>query len=288
MRVNCRVLVATDFSAASDVALREGARLAAQAKGPLAVVHVLPPLDGKAVRPSNIIVRLEQAIRERLRRIAAPVETEVFVDEGLDDEQIAKRAAGWRAELIVVGARRRSPLGHVFRGVGERVVRGAHCPVLVARPGHGHGGVLAATDLTKPSLSAVVAGAEEADRRGTQLRVVHAVGFLDIEARYLLSLGTAREPASADFAGLDDELDDAVARLGITPRCQVLDGPATRAIVNKARAVDAELVVVATRARTGRGILRSVAEDVVLTAPCSVLVVPGSVADESGMAALSR
>jgi len=283
MKPNSRVLVATDFSAGADEALREGTRLATQAKGPLAVVHVVPPLDPKAVRPSDLVGRLEQAIRERLRAVDAPEDTEIFIDEGPDYEQILRRAAQWRAELIVVGARTPSPLGHVLRGIGERVVRGAHCPVLVARPSHGHGGVLAATDLMKPSLPAVVAGAEEASRRGTQLRVVHAVGFLDIEARYLLSLGKANQPARSDFAGLDQELADAVARLGIDPTCQVLDGPATRVIVDKARAMDAELVVVATRAKTGRtrAFLRSVAEEVVRSAPCSVLVVRGPVAGAS-------
>ena len=281
MKPNSRVLVATDLSTGADEALREGARLAAQAKGPLAVVHVLPPLDSKKVRSRDLVGRLEREIRERLRAVEAPDDTEIFIDEGPDAEQILRRAAEWRAELIVVGARAPSPLGHVLRGVGERVVRGAHCPVLVARPSHGHGGVLAATDLVKPSLPAVVAGAEEASRRGTRLRVVHAVGFLDIEARYLLGLGkTHGTEAQSDFAGLAVELSDAVARLGIDPTCLVLDGAAPRVIVDKAKTTDAELVVVATRPKTGRtrAFLRSVAEQVVRKAPCSVLVVRGNYA----------
>jgi len=283
MKLNSRVLVATDFSVGADEALREGARLAAQAEGPLGVVHVLPPLGPNAVRPRDVVGRLTRAIRERLRRVDAREDSEIFVDEGTDYEQIVHRGAQWHAELIVVGARSPAPLGHMFRGVGERVVRDAHCPVLVARPGHGQGGVLAATDLTKPSLPAVVAGAEEADRRGTRLRVVHAVGFLDMEARYLLSQGSSNDAGDSDFAGLEEKLEDAVARLGIDPTCLILDGPATRAIIGKAKAIDAELVVVATRAKTAgvRAVLRSVAEDVVRSAPCSVLVVRSPVAGAS-------
>ena len=275
MKLNSRVLVATDFSVGAGEALREGARLAAQAQGPLGVVHVLPPVTSNALRPRDVIGRLKQAIRERLRQVDAREDTEIFIDEGPDYEQIVRRAADWRAELVVVGGRSPAPLGHMFRGVGERVVRDAHCPVLVARPGHGDGGVLAATDLTEPSLPAVVAGAEEADRRHTRLRVVHAVGFLDMEARYLLSLASSNDTGDSDFAALEEKLEDAVARLGIEPRCVILDGPATRAIINKAKAIDAELVVVAARARTGgtRAILRSVTADVVRSAPCSVLVV---------------
>lgn len=280
MKPYSRVLVATDFSVGSDEALREGARLAAQAQGPLGVVHVVPALGANASRPRDVVGLLERAIRDRLRRLDAREDTEIFIDEGSDHAQIVRRAAEWRAELIVVGGRSSSPLGYVFRGVGERVARDAHCPVLVARPGHGDGGVLAATDLTRPTLPAVVAGAEEADRRGTRLRVVHAVGFLDMEARYLLSRGASNDAGDADFAGLEDKLEDAVARLGIDPTCLVLDGPATRAIIGKARAIDAELVVVATRAKASgvRALLRSVAEDVVRGAPCSVLVVrsPGT------------
>lgn len=274
MKPNSRVLVATDLSPSAEEALRAGVRLAADARGPLAVIHVLPQVENGR-RPADIAGRVEEAIRERLRRCEAAQDVEVFVEEGPGHLPIVRRAEQWGAELIVVGARAASPLGHVFRGFGEQVVRDSHCPVLVVRPGHGHGGVLAATDLTKPSLPAVVAGAEEAERLGTHLRVVHAVGFLDIEARYLLSLGKTYEGGSNDFAGLDEQLESAVARLGIAPTCQVLDGPATRAIVEKARAMDAELVVVAPRAKNGRSraILRSVAEDVVRSAPCSVLVV---------------
>ncbi len=55
----------------------------------------------------------------------------------------------------------------------------------------------------------------------------------------------------------------------------VVDGPAAVAIVKAARELPAELVVVGTRGRTGlsRLALGSVAETIVSSAPCSVLVV---------------
>ena len=55
----------------------------------------------------------------------------------------------------------------------------------------------------------------------------------------------------------------------------VVDGPAAIAIVKAARDLPAELVVVGTRGRTGlsRLTLGSVAEAVLSSAPCSVLVV---------------
>lgn len=288
MKEKRRVLVATDLSEGAGEALCEGARLARQSEGRLAVVHVVPTRRARAHAPpfahdadadallvGKLARALRRAIRRRLVRVAGSQDAEIFIDEGLDHIEIVKRAADWRADIIVVGGRGRSTLGHLFRGVGERVVREAHCPVLVTRGGHGHGGVLAATDLSKPSLPAVVAGALEAERRGTNLKVVHAVGFLDVEARYLLSLATGRGSYDADFAGLARELEDAVAELGIDQTCEVLDGGAAQAIVRDARAIDAELIVVATRAKTkpGRAVLRSVAEDVVRGAPCSVLVV---------------
>ena len=56
---------------------------------------------------------------------------------------------------------------------------------------------------------------------------------------------------------------------------QVVDGLAAPAIVKVARELPAELVVVGTRGRTGlsRLTLGSVAEAVLSSAPCSVLVV---------------
>jgi nucleotide-binding universal stress UspA family protein len=164
----------------------------------------------------------------------------------------------------------------MWGGVAERVVRYAHCRVLVAREASSRGWVLAATDLSESSLPAVVAGAEEAKRRGAALEVAYAVDFLQVEASYLTELGTptlydpttVRDPART-------RLDDMMRKAGVTAEGKVLDGAAAPAIVREADAIGAELVVVGSHGATGltRLLLGSVAEKVVRATSSSVLVV---------------
>jgi universal stress protein A len=294
MRQVKRVLVATDLSEGSDEALREGARLASRSKWPLGVVHVLASLDpllgfSSLAHPAAgmdiaaLCRHTHEAIRDRVTRLIGCPTAEIFVDEGVADDAIVRRAAQWHADIIVIGSHTRSGLGQAFGGVAERVVRYAHCRVLVARASGHHGGVLAATDLSKPSLPAIVAGDEEARRRTEPLTVVHAVGFFELEARYLFGPRGPSSERESDLAVFASELEGAVAQRGIRARCEILDGPAASAIVREASAIDAELVVVAVGGKTGLGRVAawSVAAKVARTAPCSVLVVrespPGSV-----------
>lgn len=133
-----------------------------------------------------------------------------------------------------------------------RVLHHAHCSVLVARLPGARGWVLAATDLSDPSFAAITAADAEARRRGAKLEVVHAVGFLDMQASNLVELGTPSiAPPPRVFEVAARELSACVSRLQIHAECKVLDRPAAAAIVSKARAIGAELVVVGARGRTG-------------------------------------
>ena len=267
MKLERRILVATDLSESADEALREGARFAKQTNSPLGVVHVTAEKD---LRHQELVVRA------RVANVIGAQPVEVFVERGVDHAAIGRRALDWKADMIVVGARASAVLGHLFRGVGERLILDAHCPVLVARPFHGDGGVIAATDLSKPELPAVVAAAQEAERRGARLKVVHAVGFWSAEARYL-STPTPTIETQSDYAAFADELESAVAEIGIDQPCQVLTGSAARAIVRNATETDAELIVLAKHdvaRHHARVASRGVVENVFASAPCSVLVVP--------------
>jgi nucleotide-binding universal stress UspA family protein len=148
--------------------------------------------------------------------------------------------------------------------------------VLVARASGAHGWVLAATDLSDPSLLAIAAAAAEAKRRGAQLEVVRALGFLEVEARYVLEPERPSLPKPQEvFEVAASELSECVARLQVHATCKVLDRPAAPAIVGEAEALGAELVVVGARGSTGLGrlALGGVAEKVARAASCSVLVV---------------
>jgi nucleotide-binding universal stress UspA family protein len=161
-------------------------------------------------------------------------------------------------------------------GVAGRVVRHVHCRVLVARATAVHGCVLAATDLSEPSLPAVIAAVEEARERGVPLRVVHAVDFPQPGAFDLLGLGV---PTPIDPSSLRDVARHRLATMmrgaGVEAESLFVDGPAATAVVTEANRVGAELIVIGSHGSTGftRLLLGSVAEEIVRSATCSVLVV---------------
>jgi nucleotide-binding universal stress UspA family protein len=274
------VLIATDLSEAADIAVREGAAMADRPADALAVVHVIPSMvregyfstrdDQREAQAKQVVERATRALRDRVK--AAAPQAELFVDEGRDYASIVRRAETWRADVVVLGSHGRTGLSRVLGDVADKVVRHAHCSVLVARPSTARGWVLAATDLSEPSLAAVKAAGAEARRRGAQLRVVQAVGLLHVEVSYLLEPSISRQ--GTEFDSMRAMLREAVAKLGVEATCDILDAPAASAIVREAEALGAELVVVGMRGRTGlsRIGIGSVAEKVVRAAPCSVLV----------------
>lgn len=267
-----RILIATDMSRGSDEAIRDGTAFAAK-EDSLGVV-IATPAGVREVEPS-ISTKARARVVDQVARVADR-DVEIFVDEGVDYAAIVARAEAWRADLVVVGSYGQSGLARALGHVAERTVRYAHCDVLVARASAGKGPVLAATDLSQPSLGAVVAGARQALRREVPLEVVHAVGFLDVEAAYVIGQATP----GISLAASDDEelrlsLSEAVRRLGVDAECKIVRNPAAAAIVKEADTIGAELVVVGTHGSTGLARLMpgGVAEKVIRAAGCPVLVV---------------
>jgi nucleotide-binding universal stress UspA family protein len=192
----------------------------------------------------------------------------VGVDTGSPHGGILRHAERLGAGLIVAGA----------GATATRVVRGASVPVLVARPSPA-GRVLGATDFSDPSLPALRAAAGEAARRGVPLALLHS---MDIPlAAYSVGLTGVPLPAvtpaiMADArTRLGDELKAFSGQPGADAECLIADGPPAKAILEAARALPAELIVVGTHGSTAltRLALGSVAEAVLSDAPCSVLVV---------------
>jgi nucleotide-binding universal stress UspA family protein len=265
-----RILVATDLSEAADAALLDGTSRAS-ARDALGVVHVLPPALAKS--PPN--ERRIAAIRQRIGRVVERPH-EVFVEAGWAHAEIVRRAGAWHADLVVVGAHGLSGEGEHVGGVAARVVRNAPCDVLVVRPTVARGWVLAATDLADPALHAIFAAAEEARRRGARLEVVQARGFLDIEATYLLELGSPSLGAHRRRSAVADErLAGVLERAGVDATSKILDKPPAAAVVRRASLIGAELIVVGAPLKTGLARLSfgGVAEKVIRAAPCSVLAV---------------
>jgi nucleotide-binding universal stress UspA family protein len=138
-----RVLVATDFSAASEAALEYGGRIAAQFHASVHVLHVVEDPEAAGFFPE---IQLRQArltrdamLQKARQRLALHVATaagrsfgvsaEAVI--GLPAETIVAYAAANGFDVIVLGGHERSALAHALLGnVAGQVIRTATCPVL--------------------------------------------------------------------------------------------------------------------------------------------------------------
>lgn len=286
-----RTLVATDLLPASDEAIHQAVAIAAAghaggAADKLALVHVLP--EARSVRPlfpqlnaddALAALEVQEWAREELERCLTRVgspEVDVFFDAGVPYVRIIERARALSAELIVVAGR---PQG--ASPTAEGVSRHATVPVLVARSSPS-GPVLAATDLSDPSMPAVAMAARHAAALGRELTTLHVIDA-ERELAWAHALKRLSESAAQSYAHrLGHVIDEAgkqllgmLATVAPGTRGEVLQGHAAEVICRRARELGASLVVVATHGRTGldRALVGSVAERVVQGAPCSVLVV---------------
>lgn len=146
MLVIKRMLVPTDFSPASDIALRYAIDLAIREDCGIRLLHVIDEsnfttayADGFYVeqpqRRSGLIEdatkRLE-GLASQCRTAGVPVTIEVAV--GGAARVIAETATLRGTDLIVMGTHGRNAFAHLVLGsVAERIVRTAPCPVLTVR-----------------------------------------------------------------------------------------------------------------------------------------------------------
>jgi universal stress protein E len=290
-----KILVATDLSTPADEAIRQGHEMAAKHGAELMVCHVIPthhranplfPQRNEADATSAVALeqRVAELVTARVSEVTgrSPDQFHVIIDLGKPEAGIINTAANRNVDLVVLGNRGDTGLPRILLGgVSERVVQYAHCSVLVVRPVSSRGTVLAATDLSDASYPAITAGAAQARQRGAKLVVMHNLDLwpppVSSAGLALASAGLPTSPAvvQEQSALAMQQLRDILARLGIDATCRVTHGPPDAEIIRVADELEPELLVVGTHGRTGlaRLSLGSIAERVVATANCSVLVV---------------
>jgi nucleotide-binding universal stress UspA family protein len=139
-----RVLVATDFSSDSELALSYGLSLAQEHQCELHLLHVLPPrIRSEAPEIALLPLSAETAFDESVNRLrrAAPDETYLWckvkqaVREGHPYREVLDYAEDQNIDLICMGASGTGFGMHaLFGSNADRVLRQAPCPVLIARP----------------------------------------------------------------------------------------------------------------------------------------------------------
>ena len=202
---------------------------------------------------------------------------------GRPGSRIVAEARAFEADLVVIGSRGLGPFRAMLLGsVSAEVVDHAPCPVLVARGDHfgqtilgddGSAAARAASDLLvrhpvlAPGATRVVSVAAPPPMALFGLAVVPPEVVDAYAGSFQQLRGFLAETARATA--------DRLRAAGIAAEPEVRDGDAAHVLVEEAKARAVDLLVVATQGRTGlpRLFLGSVARNVLLHAPCSVLVV---------------
>jgi len=140
------VLVPTDFSEASESALRYGKAMAEAFGASLHVVHVMEDLLAHAwaaeVYVSSMPQLRDEIEKESQQRLGAlltdgerkALRAETALLAGNPFLEIIRYAKTHGVDLIVMGTHGRGPIAHMLLGsVAEKVVRKSPCPVLTVR-----------------------------------------------------------------------------------------------------------------------------------------------------------
>jgi nucleotide-binding universal stress UspA family protein len=137
------ILIATDFSEASEKALRHSLALARFYGSRFCLAHVVSSLALTMAGPEAIAACEEAVLREAAQLEASLVRTGALT--GIEYKFIVRRGELWpelreiirqeSTDLLVVGTHGRHGLGKLFFGsVAEQIFRQASCPVLTFGP----------------------------------------------------------------------------------------------------------------------------------------------------------
>jgi universal stress protein A len=140
-----RILIATDFSDSSRLALQYASNLAESSGAALHILHVdelpdvvVPPIAGlEGAYVYEVPEKSRQEIHDQLAQVvptSSGVTYEQHYEIGSPADKILDFARQRAIELIVMGSHGRSGLSRLIMGsVAERVMRDAPCPVLIVK-----------------------------------------------------------------------------------------------------------------------------------------------------------
>jgi len=277
------ILVATDCSKASATAVRLAGRLAKEFHARLYVLHAIAPefyaVDLCGPAPELELMNLETA-QENLHKYAEHIpdlrtvkhEEIVFLGSAADGIQSAGKAHG--IDLLVLGSHGRTGLAKLALGsIAEWAIRRLDYPVLVAGPACDKNmfpikSIVLATDLSQPALRPAQYAAclaQDYNGRLTVMTVLSAPETKEDQARSDLSAkGNLQQLLPSDCGDW------------CTPKCEVKSGEVAPTVLQAAKELKANLIVLAARHRAPLADHRpgSKLAAIIGASRCPVLVVP--------------
>lgn len=244
----------------------------------------LEPTDARDIETS-LARQLQDALDTAVLQLERPGRSvERILLRGRAASAIVDEAGDMQADLVVVGNRGHGAIGPMLLGsVSAEVVDHATCPVLVARCDE-VGSILLAMDGSPTSLHAERTLIDWPVFRGRAVRVVTvaevgipwSVGMAPgIYDQVLESYTSTVDEARLQCQRFAESSAERLVAAGYDATAEVREGSSAAELVEAATARHCDLMVVGTRGHTGltRLLLGSVARNVLIHAPSSVLVV---------------
>ena len=290
-----RILVPTDFSAASRTALPYAIGIAKEMDAALTVVHVVPSNTPATVSHIGFILEQKHLLKHartaietlRAEEIPEDLSCETIVLNGAPAAEICAVAKSF--DLIVIATHGRTGLSHFLIGsVAEKVLRHSPCPVLAVRDYPGWiitrdgnpilaDRILVPTDFSGLSKGAIARAVQLAKRFRARIDLLHVVepplypefGYPSVPLKdpgLPALFATHIDKLSREIPALKDSLDQTLVRTGSV----------AHEILQAALVLNSDLIVMATHARKGlkHFFLGSNAEKVLRHAHCPVLLFP--------------
>lgn len=296
------IVLATDFSAASEKALRHAISIARYFKSKLYFVHVISSLGltlagPDAIATSASLAQREATLLERkliLNGTLRELHHQVIVREGDVSEELQNILRHEHADLVVIGTHSRTGIMKLVLGsVAEQIFRHASCPVLtigphspmeaelpppnVARP------LLFPTDFSDSSLAALPYAISLANQIKTQLVLLHLLTHVpSMEGNmWYTTDDVVRMRKEAQLAATR-RLEQLVTNVGleIEPLCIAKVAEAAQGILVAARVLRVSSIVMGLHRKAhidlASHLLWSTAYKVVCGADCPVLTLRSS------------
>lgn len=286
------ILVLTDFSEHSHMALKQAAAIARLHSSDLTLMHVIPPepVIYSALEPATwdreaTIKRAEADMRKAADdECVSGIKHESVIETGDFEQALLSTIKDHEISMVVTGTHGRSGIRKLIIGsIAEIVFRVAPCPVLTIGPdvppnllSHGRfQSVLFATDFSEGSRHALPYAVGFAQESRARLTLMHVIEEGSVSAAYL------HDQLMSNARHRLDELLPVTAHLESPVDVEVVSGYPVEAILRTARKIDADLVVLGVHkshglgARTSAHLPWTIAQSVVGHAKCPVLSVRG-------------
>lgn len=291
MRSMQNILVSTDFSNHSEIALSFGKNLARITGATLHVLTVVEPLslvvEGSETLQAEFVEQGNTFARTAMQKLAGGFQQEGIVtrpavNTGHPVEQILLYASENNIDCIVMGTHGRRGVQRLFLGsVAEEILHRAHCPVMVVNNQHTRAATLSLETIVVPidcsdySDFVVEYGVTLANLLRARVELVHVVepskhkevpaGLdVDFDASLYYEAGEQLKVYAGQFI-------DA----GIDVQTHLLSGYADETITTFSNTVKADMICVGAHGKRGSlaVTLGSTATRIVRNASCPVLAV---------------